>query len=375
MDSNNKPIRIIHVLGALNRGGAETMIMNIYRCIDKSKIQFDFIIHTEEKCDYTDEVISLGGKIYSMEKFRGYNYLSYVKQFHEFFSSYPEYRVVHGHMRSTASLYLSIAKKYKLYTIAHSHNTSSGKGISSIVKNIMQRPLRYIADYYFACSLEAGRWLFGERIINSKKFSIIRNAINIDEFKFNQSKRKRIRKKLNIESNFVIGNISRFHLQKNHKFIINVFKELLKKNKNAILILVGDGELKNDIECLVRNYGIEEKVMFLGVCDNVAELMQAMDVFFLPSLYEGLPVTMIEAQASGLNCVISSTITDECIITDNVTKISLNENLEVWTEIILELEEKNRNNYIGKEIYEYYDIHVNAIKLEKFYLEKWGKNE
>ena len=161
-----EPIRILHVLGALNRGGAETMVMNIYRNIDRNRVQFDFIVHTNEKCDYNDEIINLGGKIYSMPRYNGKNHIKYKKAWNNFFKRHIEYKIVHGHMRSTAAIYLSIGKKHGLKTIAHSHSTASrGNKFEKLVKNVLQIPLRYTANYLFACSEEAGKWLFGKKAI------------------------------------------------------------------------------------------------------------------------------------------------------------------------------------------------------------------
>ena len=208
---DNLQIRILHVLGSLDRGGAETMIMNLYRNIDRSKVQFDFLIHTDRECDYNEEIRSMGGKIYSLKRFKGYNLCQYIKQFKDFFIKHPEYEIIHGHMRSTASIYLKIAKSMGRYTIAHSHNTSSGNGISALGKNLIQLPLRYIADYYFACSIEAGEWLFGKKIIKSDKFYILKNAIDMGAFVFNQNIRDLKRKELGFEDFFIIGNVGRFH--------------------------------------------------------------------------------------------------------------------------------------------------------------------
>lgn len=331
-----QPIRILHVFGGMGRGGAETMAMNLYRNIDRSKVQFDFIVHTEKKCDYDDEINLLGGKIYRVPRYKGINHFIYRKQWIEFFREHPEYDIIHGHMRSTASIYLNIAKKYGLKTISHSHNSSSGKGISSIIKNIMQYKIKYIADYLFACSKSAGIWLYGKSRCDRENFFILNNAIEADKFKLNLEKRENIRNEFDINNKLVIGHIGRFHPQKNHEFLVEVFELINKKNKDSVLLLVGDGELRECINEKVKKLGLEDKVIFTGIRDDVDSLVQAMDVIVFPSLYEGLPLTLIEIQVSGLPCIASDTITKDVNITKSIEYMSLELNKDLWANKILE---------------------------------------
>lgn len=364
----NKPIRILHVLGTLNRGGAETMIMNIYRSIDRTKIQFDFMIHTDKECDYNDEIIKFGGKIYNVPRYIGRNHFKYKKAWDSFFNIHPEYKIVHGHMRSTASIYLKIAKKHGLITIAHSHSTSSrGNKFEQLVKNIMQFPIRYIADYLFACSDEAGKWLFGRNVLNKGNYKVIKNAIDIEKYTFNEVKRNEIRETLSIEDKFVVGHVGSFTYPKNHKFLISVFYEVQKQYKDSILLLVGDGELRPYIQKQIDDLGINDKVKLTGVVANVNDYMQAMDVFVFPSLWEGLPVTVVEAQASGLQCFISDKVTEEVCITPCIKSISLNESVKNWAYKII-FSKKNRRYetsfYMERSGFDIYD----SVKLlTKFY--------
>ena len=212
------PIRIIQVFAQMNRGGAETMIMNLYRMIERSQIQFDFIVHTNEECAYDNEIRSLGGRIYRVPRYNGKNHFEYIKSWNKFFKTHPNYKIIHGHVRSTASIYLKIAKKFGLVTIAHSHSTSSGTGFSSIVKNILQYPIRNIADYLFACSEQSGEWLFGKNASKRNNFVILKNSIDVKKFVFNERVRFEKRKELKIDDKFVIGHIGRFIPSKNHKF-------------------------------------------------------------------------------------------------------------------------------------------------------------
>jgi glycosyltransferase involved in cell wall biosynthesis len=332
-----KQIRILHVLGRLDRGGAETMVMNLYRNIDRSKIQFDFIIHTNENCDYNDEIYKLGGKIYNVPRYTGRNHFAYKKAWQDFFNSHPEYKVVHGHMRSTAAIYLKIAKKNGLIAIAHSHSTASrGSKVEQIAKNIMQFPIRFRADNLFACSDEAGKWLFGEKAIKKDNYQVIKNAIDVEKYVFNKDTRNEMRKSLNIEKNFVIGHVGSFTHPKNHKFLIDVFYEVQKQEKNAILMLVGDGQLNPQIQKQIEMLGIKEKVLLAGVVPNVNNYLQAMDVFVFPSIFEGLGIAVIEAQAAGLKTIVSDTVPREAFITDLILPLSLESKIDTWKRAILD---------------------------------------
>lgn len=368
-----RPVRILHVLGTLNRGGAETMVMNLYRNINRSKIQFDFVKHTTEKCDYDEEIYKLGGRIFSISRYKGKNHFIYKKEWQKLFTDNHDYKIIHGHMRSTAAIYLKIAKKYGLITIAHSHSTASrGNRIQILIKNIMQYPIRYIADYLFACSNEAGKWLFGKKAVKKNNYRILKNAIDIKKFSYNNDIRNEIRKKLNIENKFVIGHVGSFTYPKNHKFLINVFQQVVRKNKNAMLLLIGDGEKRKSIEKQIYELGIQDNVILTGVISNVNDYMQAMDVFVFPSKYEGLGLVIIEAQAAGLQCIVSDSIPEEVYITEYVHQVGLRDLHKKWINEIF----KYNICYGRKNTYENikrngYDICCMSKKLEKFYLELW----
>lgn len=370
----SKEIRILHVLGSLNRGGAETMIMNIYRNIDRSKIQFDFIVHTNEKCDYNDEILEYGGKIFNIPRYTGKNHFKYKRAWKEFFNSYPEYKVIHGHMRSTAAIYLRIAKQYGLVTIAHSHSTASrGNVVEQIVKKIIQFPIRYRSDYLFACSNKAGKWLFGKNFIKKDNYKVIKNAIDIEKYTFNEVKRNEIRKKLNIQNKFVVGHVGSFTYPKNHKFLIDVFHEIQKQEEDSVLLLIGDGVLRSQIEEQIKNFGIDNKVIMTGVVSNVNDYMQAMDVFVFPSIFEGLGMAVIEAQAAGLQCIVSENIPKEAYITDQIKNISLHKKYKIWVNQILKYTDLKRKNEYEKLKNNGYYINDVASALEKFYLYQYNR--
>jgi len=367
---------VLHVFALMNRGGAETMIMNLYRNIDRSKIQFDFMVHTEEECAFDDEINKFGGKIFSVPAYEGRNHISYKKSWEDFFKNHPEYKIIHGHVRSTASIYLKIAKKYGLTTIAHSHSTSSGTGFLAIAKNILQYPIRYTADYLFACSESAGVWLFGKRACKKDNFFILNNAIDTKKFIFNSTVREEIRKEFQIKDKFVIGHVGRLHAQKNHMFLIDIFKEVHDRNKNAILMLVGDGELRHSIEKKIKKLGLSDSVIFTGVRLDIPELLQAMDMFLFPSLHEGLPVTLVEAQASGLKILASDTITKEIAFTDLVNFYSLRSSPKKWAvKALNSLNRNTRQNYLTEIKNANYDIEENAKWLENFYLTLYSNSK
>lgn len=366
----NEPIRILQVFSQMNRGGAEIMIMNLYRNIDREKVQFDFMVHTEEEGVFDKEIKLYGGHIYYVPWYTGENHFQYKKAWRAFFKAHHEYKIIHGHVRSTAAIYLKIANEFKIITIAHSHNTSSGKGFSAIAKYILQYPIRYTADYLFACSNFAGYWLFGKKACHKDNYFVLKNAINTKIFTYNENIRDQKRDEWHVSDNYVIGHVGRFHSQKNHDFLIDVFKTIHDQCNKAVLLLVGEGHLKNSIEKKVAELGLKECVIFAGLRSDIPEILQAMDVFLFPSLFEGLPVTLIEAQAAGLPCVVSDKITDEVKITkDLVSFVSLNESFEQWGAIVLKaadnFERKDRQIEIEKSGY---DIVTTTQWMQAFYL-------
>lgn len=403
----SEPIRILQVLGRLDRGGAETMIMNLYRHMDREQLQFDFVIHTEDVCDYTEEVLQLGGKIYSMKPFRVSTALAYRKQWRLFFREHPEYRVIHGHMRSTASLYLSEAKHAGLVTIVHSHNTSSGSGIAALVKNVLQYPLRYQADYLFACGRKAGEWLYGKKACDSPRFRLLLNGIETDRFRFLEAVREEKRHELGIGADdLVFLHIGRMEEQKNHKFLLEIMREIASmRGKNVLqegresgacgeqrpvrLLLCGCGPLEEELRAQAAEAGLLEEdrernglsecrqgehpvsVRFLGVRDDIPALMMASDAMIFPSLFEGLPVTVVEAQAAGLPVLMSDTVTDEVILTDLVRTMSLREDAHSWARQALKMaaeQSPDRSSYAQQIRSAGYDVEQSAKWLAFVYL-------
>lgn len=362
------PTRILQVFGILNFGGAEMMLISLYRHIDKTIVQFDFVKHTNDKCEFDDEILAMGGRVFCCPKYTGKNHFKYQKWWNDFFMKHSEYHIIHSHISSTAAIILSIAKKYDLFTIAHSHNTSSGFGISAKVKDIMQFPIRFIADWFFSCSHEAGRWLFGNKVISGSNYRILKNAIDIQSFNDKLIVRKEVRDEFGLNGYFVIGHIGRFADQKNHMYLVDIFKYVFAKNSAARLLLVGDGPLKPDVERKVAAFGLSKYVVFAGVRNDVPKLLQAMDVFVFPSKFEGLGIVVIEAQITGLHCIVSDATPKEVAVTDLVDFIPLSMAPRLWAEKILKYDINIKRNYRFEEIIAAgYDVRETAKELQEFY--------
>lgn len=364
-------IRVLHVIGAMGSGGAEAMIMNIYRNIDRKKLQFDFVVHTDEKCFYDDEIKKLGGKIYRTEKFNGMNFFSYKKFWRKFFMEHEEYRIIHGHINSSAAIYLSCAKKYNRITVVHSHATrNTEKNFRAYAFLVWSYPIRYISDYFMACSLQAGIDRFGKKIVNGKKFSVVNNGIEKEKYILNPVIRNEIRNKHDIKENtFIVGHVGRFTVAKNHTFIVKIFAELSKKEEDTELWLIGTGELEQQVRDIVLQYEIQDKVRFIGITNRVYDYLQAMDVFCFPSIFEGLGIALIEAQASGLPCVVSENIQEEADIgADLMIQLNLNETVDNWVNAVLKTKGIKRRDTEEELVRSGYDIKTTAARLEQFYM-------
>lgn len=333
----NEPIRVLMVIGCMGMGGAEAMIMNIYRCIDRQKVQFDFLVHKNRHGDYEEEITSLGGRIYRIDKYLVKNYFSYVRQLKMHFSAHPEHKIVHCHIGSSAPVCLRIAKRFGAYTIAHSHSTRDTiRDIHSRLWFINSFFTRFIADHFFACSKEAAIDRFGKRVAESDRCEVIYNGIDCGRFSFNQVNRENIRKKYGLEKNFVVGNVGRHTPPKNPLFMLQVFAEVYKKDSNARLLQVGQGELTEQMRTESRRLGIENAVIFAGAHLDVEKYYSAMDVFLFPSLWEGLGMVAVEAQTNGLHSIVSDAIPILADIGAGLYhSVSLSKGAEEWAEEVL----------------------------------------
>lgn len=327
-----EPIRVLHVVTHMNRGGLETMIMNYYRHIDRTKIQFDFLTHRDGKKDYDDEIQELGGKIYHLPPLNPFDKRGYLKKLDEFFREHREYKIVHSHLDCMSAYPLRAAKKYGVpVRIAHSHSTSEEKkDLKYLIKLYSKRKIPSYATELFACSEKAGKWMF-----ENKEFTLMKNAIDCDKYLYNKDVATKVKKELGIEDKFVVGHVGRFSIPKNHKFLIDIFQQIYAQNSDAVLLLVGEGILMDEIREKVKECQLDEAVKFLGLRDDVERIMQAMDVFVFPSLYEGLGIVVVEAQVAGIPCVISEAIPEEVRITDEVCFLSIESNPEIWAEEVL----------------------------------------
>ncbi len=364
-------IRVLHVVGRMALGGTQTMIMNVYRHIDRTQMQFDFLVHTKDECFYDKEIIKLGGRIYRTERFNIINWLSYKKFWNNFFPEHEEYKIVHVHINSSAAICLSIAKRHGRIAVVHSHCTNpTEKSLRSCAFRIFAYPIRYIADYFFACSEEAGETRFGKRVTKSKNYKVFKNGIDVKSFCFQKEIRKVIREKYDIsEEKFIIGHVGRFYFQKNHRFLLEIFKKVNEKYSNTELWMIGTGELEKKIRTQVQNMGMGKKVRFIGETSHVSEYLQAMDIFVFPSFYEGLGIAVVEAQAAGLPCIISDVIPNEADMGCGLVKrLSLEDSAEDWADAIVAAKDVSRidtSDYLRRAGF---DIETVSKELQNFYI-------
>lgn len=335
-------IRVLHVVhGLFKSGGLANCVMNYYRNIDRTQVQFDFLYFIENDYSFRDEIESLGGRCFRLnEPSLSFNYR---KESDEFFKLHNgEWIAMHCHALFAAALFGDSAKKNGIpCIIAHAHSTVYGKGIIRKMRNyaIIQMT-RWTADYYVACGEKAGRFLFGNKAYNRGKVTIFNNAINIEKFAFSIDNRQKIRKELGIGDNLVLGHVGGFAGVKNHTFLIDIFVEILKRVPNSFLLLAGgegtaSGSTKSEIVAKVNALGISEYVKFLGVRSDIFAVLSALDVYCQPSIFEGMPISVIEAQTCGLPCVLSDTITRGVDI-GNSTFLPLSESAEYWAETIIQ---------------------------------------
>lgn len=388
-------VRVLHVLGNTNLGGAESRIMDLYRHTDRNRVQFDFLVHSGEEGFFEKEIRELGGRIFRVPRFRIYNYFSYRKALKEFFQKHHEFALVQGHMTSTAAIYLPIAKKAGVKkTAAHARSAGVDKGLKGTMTRFLRRNLADKADYLFTCSELAGISVYGEKAVREGKTIFIPNAIDCAGFTFDPEKRKKMREELGLTDSFIIGHVGRFHYAKNHEYLLRVFAELCRMSagaggstaetgadQNYHLILLGEGPLMEDTRKLAEELGVADKIHFLGNHKNIADYYQAMDYFVYPSRYEGMPGTIVEAQASGLPCLMSDTICREVIVTELVETMSIEEEPKAWAEGLqrridaLVSKQENREKYAAKMAAAGFDVQAQAERMMRFYESGRWENE
>ena len=366
-----KPIKVLQVFTILNRGGAETNIMNYYRNIDRSSIQFDFLVHREEAGAYEKEIMELGGKIYRLPPVHPLHLQKYKATVKKFFDRHADYQIIHGQNSELGVFIYEEAKRRGISVIiAHAHNAPRLKDYDAkfIFRELWKYRMRKSVNSFFTCGEDAAKWLFGKKL--AQNAFLMTNAVDTGKFRFSPEVRVEVRKRLSKEDTKNIIHVGRFNRQKNHGFLLQIFAALIQRDAAYHLFLVGGGELQQDIEEQIHQLNLQAYVTLMGIRKDVNELIQAMDVFLLPSLFEGLPVSLVEAQASGIHCVISDGIPEEAVLVpENVTVISMKENAEIWAERILALDLSDRKDVSEIIIRKGYDIKENAKKLENKYIE------
>ena len=362
-----EPIRVLQILGIVAGGGVEAVIMNYYEHIDRTKVQFDFIVHNDNKIDITPKVEAMGGRVYKVTPYYK-NPVAFMYGIYKVIRNH-HYRIVHSNMNtlSAFSLFAAWAAGAPV-RILHNHSTSSPGETKRNIMKFMLRPFaRFFANHYLACSQLAAVWMYGKDLADSGKVTVINNAIDLSKYAFHPEKRKTLRKALGLGDEFVVGHVGRFMFQKNHAFLLDAFAAALKKKPHMVLLLIGDGPLRPKMEEKAQQLGIGAQVIFLGLRSDVQDLYNAMDLFVLPSHYEGLPVVGVEAQANGLSCLFSTAVTRETKLTKNAVFFALSQGAERWAEKIVS-STGERNPEVEQEMREAgFDIDTSALKLEHMY--------
>lgn len=365
----SEPIRVLQVFNCMDAGGAETFIMNVYRQIDRKKIQFDFVIHGMKKGLYIEEIQQMGGKIFEAPKFKKEQLMTYKKWWSHFFYEHPIYKVVHSHIRTTTPIIFYTARKRGLITIGHSHNTSNGGGVRQRAKGLSNFFTRKLSTFMFGCSDEAGKWMFGEKGLHLRNYRTINNGIDLNKFHFDFRTRTKLRTELDLTDSVVFGHVGRFASVKNHRFLIELFPDILTIEPKAKLIFLGAGPLLEEMQSLVRKSGLQEKIFFLNKKKNIHEYMMAMDIFLFPSLHEGLPLVLIESQATGLRGVVSDRVNQKANITGKLNFCDIT-NKQQWIDAIrttmsLAHPRSSQSDLIRNHGY---DIEMTAFTLQEVYL-------
>ena len=348
-------IRVLHCVVCLGRGGTETLLMNVYRNIDRTKVQFDFLTSIEG--EYEAEVKALGGRVYRTPFISTVGPFAYAKKLRTFFAAHPEYKIVHSHMDKFSGMVVREAKNAGVpVRIAHCHSIGNAGNLEyRAVKNYYGTKVLANATQLFACSKSAAQWMFGKM---AGQAIIIKNGVDLESFCFCPI----------AHSIPTIVHVGSFTALKNHAFLLEVFNEVLKASPHAQLMLVGDGSLKLKMQQKAQKLGISPNVCFLGSCANVADVLNSADVFCLPSLFEGLGMVLIEAQACGLPCLASTGVPQEANAAGKVTYLSLRESKIVWAQALLSLAQQSKKENIAQLRSAGYDIKETALQLQNFYI-------
>ena len=370
MENSKEPIRVAQIMGKWLGGGVESVVMNYYRHIDRTKIQFDFICDNDSTNIPYGEIESMGGRVILIPPYQ--KVVQYQKQLRNVLKS-GCYGIVHSHINTLSIFSIFAAKCANVpIRIAHSHSTTNKKEKKkNLMKQVLKPFSKLYATDYMCCSELAGRWLFGDKVYDEGKVYLLNNAIDLDKFKYDEQVRTEVRTELNISKNtLVIGHIGRFVEKKNHSFLIDIFNEVYKMNDNSILLLAGQGPKMKEIKDKVRLYNLQNNVIFLGQRNDINRFYQAFDVFLLPSLYEGLGMVLIEAQCAGCYCIASCEVPNIAKITKNLEFIKLKESPKLWAFSIIKSWDIDKRKDYSKEVCECgYDVNREVKKLERKYFE------
>ena len=373
-----KKTYVLAIVYQLNRGGLECRLMDILRKIDFEKVQIDIYTYRKEEGLMDQEAKELGCKIYYNEPLTIRNMFWYVNYFAAFLREHPQYQIIHAHQDAWCSVFCKGAYKAGVpVRIAHSRTAISSLSVKNIAKNIIKLPTRKYATHFFAVSQKAGEWLFGKKITQTGKVQIWKNAIECNEYRFDSLVRKQVRHELQISDEIIVIHVGNFTPPKNHEFIIEVFEQVLRDGFNAKMLLIGADTTEHNMKHIqkkVEEKGLLEKVQFLGMRKDVNRLLQAGDVFLFPSFFEGFPGAVLEAQAAGLPCVLSDTITPEVCLLDSTVMVSLKESKEKWAKTVERMCLLERYDAVEKIVQEGYDINYLVEKLTIFYERVGNKN-
>ena len=380
MANKMKAIRVLNVTTVFKAAGIESFIMNMYRNMDREKVQFDFMVMRDEKEYYDDEIRKLGGKKYIIQK-ESKNILVRVlkesKALYTFLKMHP-YQIVHIHYTTPLrAFYALAAKKAGVKVIVyHSHSAAvSGKSfLKRLLYSILRKCIEDWATDYFACSEVAAEWMFSRKLISDGKAKVVYNGIDVKRFRFSKSARNAVRNELGLSNEFAIIHTGRFLEHKNHKFILEVFQKVKMKQQDARLLLLGTGDLFDKVKNYADKLNILDSVYFLGVHSDVERYLSAADCYIMPSLYEGLPVAAVEAECSGLPCYLSTNITKEVELTDAVKFMDLSQSAEEWADEILSCRNIIRKDKSEMVAQKGYDVHEEAKKLQSFYEDAMMRN-
>lgn len=358
-------MRVLHVVSVMDMGGMENYIMNLYRKIDRSELQFDFLVHHGRHGFFEDEIEALGGRVYHTTLMDDFNLPKYLNQLRKLFRDTP-YDIVHGHLGSTALFYLGSAKRAGVpVRILHSHCPGHPNTVKGYIKHILFRFSPIHANVYLACSDSAGKYQF-----RKAAFETVPNGIDVERFQFNERLRSDLRRELLMDDCFVIGHVGRFYYEKNHTYLLEIFRAFRERVPNAVLMLLGDGALMQNIKALAESMGLMESVRFMGVIGDCAPYYQAMDAFVMPSFYEGLPLTGIEAQCAGLPCLFSEGVSAEVKLDDRAEFLPIGRvNIDWWVDKLLEIRDCPPDRCRTMPGMERFDARLHAQRMTERYRE------